>query len=173
MNWLLTLFTKMYFFSLFFIFCFSLNAHAASLSSARGIVGLGQGAIFDDDQIATFKIGYEFTPLNSFWNIRPLVQAIATDTGAYHVSLGALKEFSISEKWYWGFSTSVGYYEPDNSVKTKELGSGLEFYSAMSISYSVTNTFGVRGELGHISNAGFGKTNPGSEAILLSLVYSF
>lgn len=142
-------------------------------ANGRLAVGAGIFGVFDNGQLLTLKLGYEFAPLSDYWEIRPLAQFMVHDRGAYHVSVGAIRDFEVDDTWSWGISTSVGYYHEDSSNSTDELGYDVEFYSAISATYKLDNQSAVRAELGHISNGSLGDRNPGSESIMVSYLYQF
>lgn len=135
--------------------------------------GVGSAAIFDDNQTAIFKVVYDIPMQSLVWDLKPQLHLIVSDTRAYHIGIGFLKEFTISERWSWAFSTSVGHYKQGKSSLIRPLGNELEFYSAIYVSKKINNTSRVMVELGHISNAGFGDVNPGSELVLVSVTHKY
>lgn len=137
------------------------------------VLGLGTAGLFDEHQLVSAKASYEFSPLENYWQLRPLVQILATDTGAYHLSLGAIKEFPINNNWHWGISFSAGAFHQDTNDDGNDLDYDVEFYSTLSLSYKLSKQNNIRLELGHISNAGFGDTNPGSETLFISYISRF
>ena len=143
----------------------------AYADSSRLSVGLGAGGVLDSNQVTILKVGYEMKPQTGIYSVRPLAQAIVTDTGAYHFSVGISRDFFLTNKWSWAISTSAGYYHEDTSGLTERLGNDVEFYSNISTSYQVNSSMSIKVELGHISNAGLGSKNPGAESLIVSATY--
>lgn len=143
------------------------------LNNGRIAAGFGYFGVVDNKQLPTLKLGYEFAPLENYWDIRPIAQVMGHYLGAYHISVGALKDFTISKRWSWGISSSVGYLHEDSSDDTDELGHDIEFYSTISATYHLNTATAIRAELGHISNASLGEDNPGSESLFFSYLLEF
>ncbi|NMP17460.1 acyloxyacyl hydrolase [Thalassotalea sp. Y01] len=156
--------------------CFVTPIVVAIQDKPRVTAGFGVFGAVDKGQISTIKLGYEFMPWEEYWGIRPLMQIMVNDYGAYYASIGLSKEFKIVArwpKWRWGMMTSIGYYHEDSNDNTDELGHEVEFYTAIMASYKLNTQSSIRIELGHISNGGIGNQNPGSEAVLVTYLASF
>ena len=63
----------------------------------------------------------------------------------------------------------IGYYDRGKSL---DLGYNLEFRSQIEFSYALGESR-IGFNLNHISNAGLGDTNPGTESATVSLIRSF
>ena len=98
--------------------------------------------------------------------IRPLIGFFGTDKSAYYAYFGVTTDlyFSKCKCILITPSLAAGYYEDGDQIR---LGHALEFRSGGELSYRFKNN--VRIGLGayHISNAGIGYRNPGSEQIVL------
>ena len=152
--------------------CVSLLLISAATNTARADhrfgIGWSQWGLADDFDISTARVTYEFGEIEKIWNIRLLLGVIYNwDNDNYYVSGGFLKEWNISPKWSWGIGGEAGYFSGD------ALGNELEFYSRGVLNWHVSQSGFLRLELGHISNAGFGDTNPGSENLALTYNWSF
>jgi hypothetical protein len=145
----------------------------SAASDDRLVIGAGAFGVFDDAQIVALKLAYEFKTLDDYWLIRPHINVLATDNGAYFISVGAIKEFYLNETWRWGISFSAGGFHEDSKKEENDLDYDVEFYSTLSLTYQIEKSQALRAELGHISNAGFGSRNPGSESLLVSYVKHF
>ena len=133
-------------------------------------IGVSQWGLADDFDITTLKLGFEFGQIEKAWGIRIGTNAFYNfDTDAYYVSVGWVKEWNISPKWSWGISGDAGYF----SNSGEELGNEIEFYTRASLNYHLSESGFLRGEVGHISNAGFGDRNPGSENIAITYNWVF
>ncbi len=130
-----------------------------------GVSFWGIGDSYDNEFL---RLSYEFKPSDRFWGIRPLVALSANTSSDYYVSLGWVKDLPLRNKWSWGFGQEYGYWNGDD-----HLGYDIEFYSRLFVDYGLSASSYLRAEFGHISNAGFGDHNPGSEILTLSYTKSF
>ncbi|WP_426415493.1 acyloxyacyl hydrolase [Aestuariirhabdus sp. LZHN29] len=113
----------------------------------------------------------EGEPIEAAWDIRPTLLGFTIEQSGYYVGMGGHREFEIDDDWRWGVATGLGYYHEGS--EDNELGYDLEFFTRLSLSYQLTNKQLIRGEFGHISNAGLGDSNPGAETVTLSWVTPF
>ncbi|WP_105254676.1 acyloxyacyl hydrolase [Pseudoalteromonas sp. T1lg75] len=147
------------------LFTLPVNAADESLSVSVGIAGW---AIFDEFDEFALHADYELKPVQDLWGLQPRMLVIIAEHDQKYYGLGAAKAFTINDDWSWGIASHVGYAHNLDS-----LGYDLEFYSYLFTKYKLTKEHRVRAEIGHISNAGFGETNPGSESIVMSYSYHF
>ncbi|WP_105201380.1 MULTISPECIES: acyloxyacyl hydrolase [unclassified Pseudoalteromonas] len=131
-------------------------------------IGVASWAVFDQFDIFAVHADYEHRPLQGLWDLQPRVLVILAEHDQKYYGIGAAKAFKINDDWSWGVASHVGYAHNLDS-----LGYDLEFYSYLFTKYKITQEHRVRAEVGHISNAGFGETNPGSESIVMSYSYHF
>jgi hypothetical protein len=122
-----------------------------------------------DDENDSAMLGVEYRFADQFNGLRPVVGAFGNaDSGAY-VYGGAYWDLPLGTAPFVitpGFA--AGYY---NEGASKDLGYDLEFRSTLEISYEFDsgNRLGVA--ISHLSNAGIGDSNPGTETV--QLVYSY
>jgi len=100
--------------------------------------------------------------------IRPLAGCQQSISGDRYAYLGALREWTIGERWVGTFGLGGGHYHYNGG---DDLGGPLEFQSRVALDYSWTS--GVRTGLVfmHISNSNLYRFNPGSERLLLTLSF--
>lgn len=114
-------------------------------------------------------LGLEYRFKDQFNGLRPVVGAFANeDSGAYAYA-GAYWDLPLGTKPFVispGFA--VGAY---NEGASKDLGYGLEFRSTLEIAYEFENNHRLGVAISHLSNAGIGDSNPGTETA--QLVYSY
>ncbi len=111
---------------------------------------------------------YEFGEIEKAWGIRIVTAGFYNfDNDNYYVSVGWLKEWTKGGKWSWGLGGHAGYFSGEI------LGNELEFYTRGVLNYHTSDEGFVRFEVGHISNAGFGDKNPGSENLALTYNWVF
>ena len=85
-----------------------------------------------------------------------------------YYSAGILKDLYLSKSIIFTPSFGVGVYNQSGGEVI--LGDPVEFRSAIKLSYEVQDRSRIGIRFGHVSNAGLGETNPGSEFI--SIIYS-
>ena len=142
----------------------------ASPDEHRFGLGAAVWGVLDDWDRGTTWTTYEFAEIESVWGIRPSIMAFVASNSRYYVSVGWLKEFDEDDgdPWSWGFGGQAGYFHNPG-----RLGYDIEFYSRILVNYDINENMFLRGEFGHISNAGFGDKNPGSENLTLSINWRF
>lgn len=128
----------------------------------------GQFEISDDTNDSGM-LGAEYRFKDQFNGLRPVVGAFANaDSGAY-VYGGAYWDLPLGTAPFVispGFA--VGAY---NEGASKDLGSVLEFRSTLEIAYEFESGHRLGAAISHLSNAGIGDSNPGTETV--QLVYSY
>lgn len=136
-------------------------------------IAMGAGLIDlqEDSQNTALSLVIEGQKLKSVWNIRPVLLAISGDDNSLYAGIGLLKELPLSTNWIFGFGFSAGRYDQGNS--DRDLGYDIEFHSRIILDYKFNNQNFVRAELGHLSNAFLGDTNPGTELFTLNWVAAF
>ncbi len=145
-----------------------LTINTAQADTRFGI-GVSQWGLADSFDITTYMVNLEFAEIERLWNIRIVSGAFYNfDNDAGYISVGWLKDWrSQSGKWSWGIAGNAGYFSGD------VLGNEVEFYTRGMLNYHLSEKGFIRAEIGHISNAGFGDTNPGSENLALSYNWVF
>ncbi|GGW93154.1 acyloxyacyl hydrolase [Alteromonas halophila] len=129
-------------------------------------VGAAIWNVMDDADRSAAHVAYIHKPLKRFYGIQPSALVIWADEGQHYYSLGAHKELYRNGRFFTSIAFHAGLVD-----SPEELGDNVEFYSALSAHYQLTERWAVEAEIGHISNGGLGETNPGSEGITLSLRY--
>lgn len=138
-----------------------------TLKPKEVVVGGANWALFDEADRFGLHTSVTFNPIASLYDLRPVALAVWADEGQRYFAAGVAKDFKRWDKWSLGGAFHVGYIDqPDG------LGHKVEYYSQLHLDYQLSPDFKVRAEVGHISNAGFGEINPGSESFVLSLVYA-
>ncbi len=117
------------------------------------------------------SISLEGRRAQRLWQIRPVMLAFIGDQGDYYLGVGVLREWSMGERWALGIGTGVGYINIEND--SEDLGYDLQFYSRLTLAYRLANRHWIRTEVGHVSNASLGESNPGSEIFQIGAVINF
>ncbi len=141
----------------------------AESQRAPGYLALtaGSAEVLGSDRVFIFGAEYRFRQHR--YHIHPYLHGSWTSHGGGYLGAGLLYTFRFAPHWHVSLSSGPGYYKHGNFWKN--LGHKLEFFSAIEISRGVGRDRYLGLRFGHISNAGFGHYNPGSET--LELVYSF
>ena len=128
-------------------------------------ISLGAGAsgvIADRAQGAAFNIEYR-SDIN-LWKIHPFVGGFATSDASLYGYFGFLMDIYFGPRWVLTPNTAVGAYSEGDG---QDLGHVIEFRSGFELAYR----FDDRSRLGiavhHLSNAGIGDDNPGTETALI------
>jgi hypothetical protein len=124
------------------------------LTLGAGAIGIGSGT----DAAFSGSIEWQGAqPL--FWRVAPLAGALATSDGATYVFAGVHIDFPIAEHWYFTPSVAVGGYSEGGG---KDLGHGVEFRSQGEVWYRISANRHIGLSIYHLSNAGIGDRNPGT-----------
>ena len=108
---------------------------------------------------------YRWKPLTQY-AIRPAAGVVSAENDASYVFLGLRRDFLVGEHWLLTGSFDAGYFEERDELN---LGLELEFRSGLEVAYQFANRYRIGVALYHLSNGGFGKRNPGTESVVLSL----
>ena len=101
--------------------------------------------------------------------LSPITGGFITENSAFYLYTGVQAEYEI------GFLTitpsfAPGYY---NYGDGKDLGHPLEFKSEVQMSFNVSDTAQLGMSYNHISNASFGKKNPGANSYMFNFLKQF
>ena len=122
-------------------------------------LAVGYYDIFDNEEAADFRI--EYRPGTSIvWELRPWLGAEITSEGGMWGGGGFLYDFNLGNDWYLTPGLGAGLYADGSG---KDLGSSIQFRSMVELGYQFMNSSRVSAGLSHISNAGIGNHNPGTE----------
>ncbi len=129
--------------------------------------GIGHKATLDDDVAEPLlgKIEFRFKPLTR-WRVAPSIGLSRSEGGASFLFTDISRDFELTEQWIFTPSFGFGSFDDGNDV---QLGNDLEFRSGIRLGYRLQNNMRIAVEVFHLSNAGFGDTNPGTEPILIAL----
>lgn len=131
-------------------------------------VGINTWGIADPHKNSSGIIDIQLAPVEGLYDIRPTLNINIGDGSEGYYSIGGTRFFDVNQVWSMGLGFQIGYLKDVVS-----LGYDLEFYSRFILAYHFDVKNAVRLEVGHISNAGFGDVNPGSENLGLSYSYYF
>lgn len=137
----------------------------AKADDEPAFIALGVGAtgvIADRAQGAAFNLEYRSD--YEIWKLRPFVGGFATSDASLYGYFGFMLNIYLGNRWVLIPNTAIGAYSEGDG---EDLGHVIEFRSGFELAYR----FDDRSRLGiavhHLSNAGIGDENPGTETALL------
>lgn len=105
----------------------------------------------------------------TFWHgLAPYVFGSWRQTGASYIGAGLIYGIDLSSRWRLSVSSGPGYFERDGDL---DLGSRLEFATTLELSYRISGCRRLACGIGHVSNAGAGRINPGSEFVRVGMQF--
>jgi hypothetical protein len=126
----------------------ALQHHGPNVSRTNGIVS------------AEYRFGREY------FYVSPLVGASMTTDGDFYGHVGLYHDFQLGTNWFLTPHLSVGGYARGSG---NNLGSALEFQSGLDLFYRMANDWRIGATIRHLSNAGIGNFNPGTELFMVLL----
>lgn len=131
-------------------------------------VSLGAFDVNDDE--TTVEARLEYRSDWRWWMFKPFGGAMANGDGGGYVYAGVLIDLFFGRRIVVTPSFAPGaYIEGDG----KDLGSVLEFRSQIEVSYRFDDRSRLGVALSHMSNAGIGDENPGTENLVLTYAVPF
>ena len=124
-------------------------------------LGVGYYDINDNEDAADFRVEYRWDE-QLLWVIEPWVGVEATSDGAFYGVAGLLADIQIGDHFLITPSFGAGLYTDGDG---KDLGNTVEFRSQLELGYLFDNNHRIGIAGGHISNAGLGDRNPGTEIL--------
>lgn len=115
-----------------------------------------------DDEAADLRLEYRHG--RRFWLFKPWAGLELTSDGGLWLGGGPLIDLYLGRRLVLTASTGVGAYEDGSG---KNLGGTVEFRSQAEIAWRFDDRSRLGLAFGHISNAGIGDDNPGTEILTL------
>ena len=143
----------------------SLAAQVEKKFSFESVATFGQIGVADDEPADT-AAGVEIRLPHNWHCIRPWLGTSVSDNGTWFAGAGFIYDFKPSPDWVITLGSGPFYYESDHD----DLGFDLEFYSFLEVTRRFRNDVRLGLRVGHLSNAGLGRINPGTENVTLVLV---
>lgn len=141
---------------------------ASALAGQVSYLGAGAGVYNVGESDARYYGVIDYRPPLGLYGVGTWISMYGTDDRITYFTGGILKDFYLLQSMVLTPSFGVGLYNEDNGDVV--LGDPLEFRSAVMLSYELQSGSRIGVRFGHVSNAGLGETNPGSE--FLSLLYT-
>ncbi|WP_420549181.1 acyloxyacyl hydrolase [Curvivirga sp.] len=147
------------------IFGMSSVASAQEHDSSYLRVGVGYyDALNGDDEDQTVTGHAELISGSEIFHLNPFLGVMGTGEGAGYVYAGVRYDWYVTDNIIIAPSFAPGIYADGNG---KDLGHSIEFRSAIEVAYEFDNNARIGASLYHLSNAGIGDSNPGTEVVTL------
>jgi lipid A 3-O-deacylase len=151
------------------LLCFLLSPVVLAEESSAMAFSAGAFDVFDnDDTAAEFGLEYRFAPMDSAYNLIPVIGLTVNSDGGYWAHTGVRYDFHLNENWVLTPNFAVAAYEDGAG---KDLGHVIEFRTGLELAYKLDASSHLGLGIYHLSNAGLDDKNPGEESLILS--YSF
>jgi lipid A 3-O-deacylase len=115
------------------------------------------------DQAGAFAM--EYRDDHKLWIFKPFLGGMVTTDSAAHAYAGILLDIYLWRRIVFTLSFAPGLYHNGNGV---DLGHAIEFRSAGELAYRFDDRSRLGLMVNHLSNAGIGHRNPGTEVLMLS-----
>ncbi len=138
-----------------------------SLLQGDLLVHAGLIGIADSEAVDNF-VSLEARWRHDWHRLRPWGGVTLVDSGAWFAGAGLIYDIRLSRRAWLTLGSGPFYYTHDE--EDDDLGFRLEFYSFAEASWEWRRDVRLGLRLGHLSNAGLGRRNPGTET--LSLIVS-
>lgn len=127
-------------------------------------VGAGIYDVNDDQSTGEARLEYRWTSVDVMAGIHPFVGGTITGDSAIYGYFGLGYDGDLGGNWYLNPNAAVGLYEDGDG---KDLGNTVEFRTGLELGYKFEDRTRLGVAAHHISNAGLGSDNPGTESIML------
>jgi hypothetical protein len=143
----------------------ALTAQTEPRFEYEAVATFGQIGVADDESADT-AAGVEIRLPHNWHGIRPWLGTSVSDNGTWFAGAGFIYDLKPSPDWTITLGTGPFYYESEH----EDLGFDLEFYSFVEVTHRLRNNIRLGLRVGHLSNAGLGRINPGTENVALVAV---
>ena len=148
---------------------FESTASTAERSLLQGdlLVHTGMIGIADREAVDNF-VSLEARWRRDWHHLRPWGAVTVVDSGAWFAGAGLVYDIRLSHRAWLTLGSGPFYYTHEEA--DDDLGFRLEFYSFIEASWAWKNDVRLGVRLGHLSNAGLGRRNPGTETLSFVVV---
>lgn len=146
---------------------FAPSAAKADNTTHSGFLGLSLGYydILDDQDGVDIRAEYRPHTDIVFKGLKPWIGLEATFKGTLWAGAGLLYELNLTPKWHIIPSFGAGLYHA--GTRDLNLDNTIQFRSQIEIARTLENDSRISLSFSHMSNAGLGNHNPGTEVLSL------
>lgn len=130
-------------------------------------VGAGVPRVLDDSRGPVGMVGVRL-PVRIL-GVSPLAALLGDSRGEFFALAGVFRDFTRGA-WRLTPMFAAGAYERGDG---RDLGSRLQFRSAVEVSRALAGGHRLGAQIAHTSNAGLGSRNPGQERLLVTWLIPF
>ena len=134
----------------------------------RSLLNINVGVSGIESRISSVhRYGMEFGFKNRFkWNTRPATGFVTAGDDCNYLYAGLRRDFYLRDHLALTAGFDIGFLHNGEQLR---LGNELEFRTLVDLSYVFANDWRATIGIHHISNAGLGNTNPGTNDVVLSV----
>jgi hypothetical protein len=129
-------------------------------------IGIGATQVVDTDQNILLDIEYRY--LDIYYGLRPIIGFHMDSESALYGYAGFNWDIQLADAWWFTPTASVGAYSQGDG---QDLGHAIEFRTGIELAYERENKSRIGLQLTHLSNAGIGNKNPGTEILQLNYAW--
>ena len=126
---------------------------------------IGGGAFDMNDDRTAGQFEFQIRLNNKFWIFKPQLGMFVTTDSAFYAYGGVLVDVFLGRRVVLSPSFSAGVFHDGDG---KDLGSAIEFRSALELAYRFDDRSRLGIQFGHLSNASIDDNNPGEEFLMLN-----
>ena len=155
------------------LFAIGLSTAYPLPAKGKDMLGLSLGYydLRHDNDGLDMRLEYKALNIKLLDHISPFAGIEATGEGSLWIGGGFMTELKLNDQWMITPSIGAGYYNKGGD--DIDLGHSIEFRSQIELSYQFENKNRIGLSFSHMSNAGLGDKNPGTETISLSYTFPF
>lgn len=137
-------------------------------AASRSLLNINAGTSGLESRISSVsRYGIEFGFSNRLkWNTRPAIGFVTAGDDSNYLYGGLRRDFYFGDKLALTAGFDIGFLHNGQQLR---LGNELEFRTLIDLGYLFTNGWRAIVGVHHISNAGLGNNNPGTNDVVLSL----
>jgi hypothetical protein len=133
-----------------------------SLLDSDALVHTGMIGIADREAVDNF-VSLEARWHRDWHRLRPWGGITLVDSGAWFAGAGVIYDLRLANRTWLTLGSGPFYYTHEE--EDDDLGFRLEFYSFAEMSWEWKRDVRLGLRVGHLSNAGLGRRNPGTETL--------
>ncbi len=144
---------------------FTAPAAAQRSDGEPDFLTIGGGAFDMNDDRTAGQFEFQIRLNNKFWIFKPQLGMFVTTDSAFYAYGGVLVDVYLGRRVVLSPSFSAGVFHDGDG---KDLGSAIEFRSALELAYRFDDRSRLGIQFGHLSNASIDDNNPGEEFLMLN-----
>lgn len=147
--------------------CALLAACQAAPYDEPHMLAVSGGPVGIADSGTTSRLGLEYRfGEHTEYKLIPSLGVAVSDRDAFFLSAELRRNFWLLDRLILTPSFGVGYFNEDEAL---DLGGELEFRSGIEMTYCLPGDWRIGWALFHLSNGGLSDSNPGTEALVITL----